>query len=141
MSIRVLPAALLIAAAAVGFSAACLIGQERDFVRNAKRTTARVVAISPLGDQGQLVPIVEFQDETGETIRKQAQRFGALGVQEGEEVEILYTRKKVFGMSAWNIFVARQPDASPFRLYTVMGVICGVIAAALAAAGIVVLLH
>ena len=141
MSIRVLPAALLVAAAAVGLTSACLIAQERSFERNAKRTTARVVAVSPLGDRGQLVPIVEFVDEQGELVRKQAQRYGSFGVAEGDEVEILYTKKKVLGLNAWNIFVAKTPQARPFRLYAVTGAILAAVAAGLAAAGIVILLH
>jgi len=141
MSIRILPVALLISAAAVGFTSACLIWQERDFVRHAVRTTAKVTAIAPLGDQGQLVPIVEFEDENGETKTRKAQHFGALGVCEGEEVEIVYSRKKVFGMDMWNIFVEKNPQSRPYRLYTVVGVIMGVVAAGLAAAGVIVWLH
>lgn len=138
MGMKVVSAALLIAAAAVGITSACLIGQERSFTRYAKQTTAKVVAVSPLGDRGQLVPIVEFFDEEGNLVRKQAQRYGSLGVKEGDEVKILYTRKKVFGLNAWNIFVMKKPDAKPYRLYKIVGVICAVIAAALAAAGVVV---
>lgn len=141
MGIRILPVALLISAAAVGFTSACLIWQERDFVSHAVRTTARVVAIAPLGDQGQMVPIVEFEDEAGQTVRKKAQRFGALGVGEGEEIEILYARKKVFGMDAWNIFVAKNPQARPYRVYTILGAVFGAVAAALAAAGVIVWLR
>lgn len=140
MGIRIVPVALLICAAAVGFTSACLIWQERDFVAHAVRTKARVIALAPFGEHGQLVPIVEFQDENGQVVRKKAQRFGALGVSEGEEVEILYSRKKVLGIDAWNIFVAKNPQARPYRLYTVAGVITAVIAVGLAAAGVIVLL-
>jgi len=138
MSIRILPVALLICAAAIGFTSACLIWQERDFVSRAVRTRARVITLAPLGEHGQLVPIVEFEDENGQTFRKKAQRFGAIGVKEGEEIEILYSRKKVFGMDAWNIFVAKNPQSRPYRLYTILGVIFGVIAAGFAAAGVIV---
>ena len=140
MTIQILPLALLIAAASVGFCAACLIWQERDFVRHAKRTKAKVIAISPLGNQGQLVPIVQFLDEDGNSVKKQAQRFGALGIKEGDEVEILYTRKKVLGLNAWNIFVVKTADARPYKLYTVAGIICSAVALILAAAGVIVLL-
>lgn len=141
MSFRILPVALLISAAAVGFTSVCLIWQERDFVRHAVRTKAKVVTIAPLGDQGQLVPIVEFEDENGETKTKKAQRFGALGICEGEEVEIVYSRKKVFGMDAWNIFVEKNPQSRPYRLYTIVGVIMGVVAVGLATAGVIVWLY
>lgn len=141
MEISILPVALLICAVAVGFTSACLIWQERDFVTHAVKTRASVITLAPLADHGQLVPIVEFQDENGQTVRKKAQRFGALGVSEGEEIEILYSRKKVFGMDMWNIFVAKNPQARPYRVYTILGVIFGVIAAGFAAAGVLVWLR
>ncbi|MGN0996884.1 MAG: hypothetical protein ACI4PG_08230 [Candidatus Ventricola sp.] len=141
MSIRILPAALMIGAVAVGFSAVCLIGQERSFVRHAVRTRARVTAISPLGENGQLVPIVSFADTDGNPVEKRAQRMGALGVETGDEVEILYTKKKVFGLNAWNIFIVKDSQSRPYRLYTVLGAVFGVIAAGLAAAGILVWLR
>lgn len=138
MEIRILPVALLICAVAIGFTSACLIWQERDFVAHAVKTKASVIALAPLADHGQLVPIVEFQDENGQTVRKKAQRFGALGVSEGEKIEILYSRKKVFGMDTWNIFVAKNSQARPYRVYTILGIIFGVIAAGFAAAGVLV---
>ena len=141
MEIRILPVALVICAAAVGFTSACLIWQEQDFSSHAVKTTAKVIALAPLADHGQLVPIVEFQDENGQSVRKKAQRFGALGVSEGEEIEIVYSRKKVFGMDMWNIFVMKDPLAKPYRLYTIMGVVMGVIAAGLGLAGIIVWLR
>jgi len=141
MSINIIPLAFLICAVAIGFSVVCLIGQERYFTRNAKRTTAIVTAISPLGNGGQLVPFVEFYDEDNRLVQKRAQRYGARGVKEGDEVQILYTRKKVFGLDAWNIFIMKNPESRPYRLYTVFGVIFGVIAMGFAIAGVVLWLR
>ena len=46
----------------------------------------------------------------------------------GDEVAILYTRKKRFGLVFWNIFVERDSQAKPYRVYTFYGVILGMIA-------------
>lgn len=134
----ILPAALWISALAVGFCAVFLIGQERYFVSHAVKTKACVTSISPLGDHGQLVPILTFVDEEGKRVQKRAQRIGALGVETGEEVEILYTRKKVFGLDSWNIFIVKSPKSRPYRLYTNISIVFGVIAIGLAVAGILV---
>ncbi|MBP3522979.1 MAG: hypothetical protein J6M56_05350 [Clostridia bacterium] len=141
MSIRILPVALLICAAAVGFCSVCLIAQERYFTSHAVKTKARVAEISPLGERGQLVPIVSFEDAEGNLIKKRAQRIGALGVETGDEVEILYTKKKVFGLDAWNIFIVKNPDSNPYFLYTIMAIICGAAAMVLAVAGILIWIH
>ena len=68
----------MICALAVGFTSVCLVWQERDFIARAIRTKAQVIALAPLGERGQLVPIVEFLDENGRMVKKQAQRFLSL---------------------------------------------------------------
>lgn len=141
MNTWILPAALLICAAAAGFCAMFLISLERFFVSHAIKTTARVTALSPLGDHGQLVPILSFVDAEGKNAQKRAQRVGALDVEIGEKVNILYTRKKVFGLDSWNIFVVKNSKSRPYHLYTIMSIVFGAIAVGLAVADILVWIY
>lgn len=141
MNINIVSAVFLICAAAAGVLALCLLNQEKRFVRHAVRTSGYVAGISPLGEGGQMVPVVSFVDMDGNRVIKTAQRVGAHGVSVGDEVAILYTRKKRFGLVFWNIFVERDSQAKPYRVYTFYGVILGMIALGLAAAGIFVLMR
>ena len=140
MNINIVSAVFLICAATAGALALCLLNQEKRFVRHAVRTSGYVTAISPLGEEGQLVPVVSFVDVDGNQVIKTAQRASASGVSVGDEVAILYTRTKRFGLVFWNVFVERDSQARPYRVYTVYGVILGMIALGLAAAGIFVLM-
>ena len=122
------PVTLVFCAAIIAALAYSLIKKYRLFEENAKRTTAKVISISPLGDQGRMVPIVEFSDEFGEIVRQKSQQYGSFGIKSGDSVEILYLRKKVFGLSAWNIFILKKPDSKPYKMYMILGCIMATIA-------------
>lgn len=126
---------LIICAFALCIGAAISFASEKRMTRRAVRTRARIVNFMPLGDHGQLTPMVEFTDETGRQVCQSAQRMGAWGTKVGDEVDILYTHRKVLGMDAWNIFLAQKEGARPFRIYRAAGwflLALGVLLAALA---------
>lgn len=141
MSIRILPLTLLCCALLVAFVAVCCFVTEKRFAANAIRTWGRIVTYLPFGENGALSPVVEFVDKDGVKQSRQANRAGTWNAQAGDEVSILYTKRKVLGMDAWNIFVAADEDARPYRSYTIAGVILSVIAVGLAAAGIIIWLR
>lgn len=141
MNGKMLPAlVLLMMALTFGVASLALIWQERAFTRDMIRASARVIAISPIGGNGKMAAVVEFADEDGRIVQKKAQQAGSFGVAQGDQVDILYTRKKVLGQDLWNVFIARNAQAHPYRLYRVFGVVFGAAAAVLAAVGIRLLL-
>lgn len=112
---------LMICVLALCLGAFICFAYEKQMIRRAMRTRARIVNFMPLSDDGQLVPMVEFTDENGRRICRSAQRMGAWGTKVGDEVDILYTHRTVLGMEAWNIFFAHKEGDSPFRIYQVAG--------------------
>ena len=86
-----------------------------------------------------MAPVVEFTAaEDGKHVRMSAQPAGSRGVRGGEQVEILYERKKVFGLETWNIFIVKDGSSRPYGVYTVVGAILMVIALGLAAAAVII---
>jgi len=141
MSMKIVPVVLLACALAVGAMSVYFSGYGRRFEKNAVRARARVVTFSPIGNNGQMAPIVEFTAQDGSLVRKRAQSAGTRGVQGGDTVNILYERKKVFGLKTWNIFIVKDENSRPFRIYGIVGLVCGLLALALAAGAIFTLLN
>ena len=110
-------------------------GYEKRLAKQALRATGRVKGISPVGGGGQPVPLVEFTDEAGNLVCHAVQRHGMRGVKAGQEVDVLYTHKKVLGMDAWNIFIVKN-GCSPFRAYRFAGSMMLALGSAFAAVGI-----
>ena len=101
------------------------------------RTQAVVTGMAPLGGGGQRQAEVTFTHTDGRTIRYPVQRLGSYRAAVGDQVEILYTGRKVMGMESWNIFILPKKDADPFKVYTFAGILLLVAAALFAALAMV----
>lgn len=126
------------AAALFALSAYVLVNVGPRFEAGTVRAKARVVGYIPAQSGNGLVPQVEFTAQDGTTQRTWAQSFGrwaaAAGV--GDEVEILYTQKKVFGKRTWNLFIVGPGETiHPYRGFALIAVLFAALAAAAAAAG------
>ena len=136
---RLLSVVLLACALVVGLLGWYMMGYGRRFEKKAVRTRATVVTFSPIDSNGQMAPVVEFTAvEDGKHVRMPAQSAGSRGVHGGDQVEILYERKKGFGLETWNIFIIQDGSSRPFGIYAIVGAILIVIALGLAVAAIVV---
>jgi len=127
---------LLCSAVVLGCAVLCF-SYEKRMIRRAVRTKGRIKGISPVGGGGQPVPLVEFADETGEQVCRAAQRLGARGVKAGQEVDVLYTHKKVLGIDAWNVFLVRE-GRSPFVIYRLAGFLLLALGVGFAAAAMLI---
>ena len=142
MNINIVSAVFLICAAAAGVLALCLLNQEKRFVRHAVRTSGYVAgnfSSGGRGTDGSCGFVCGHGWQSGH--QKLRNAWARMVCPWGDEVAILYTRKKRFGLVFWNIFVERDSQAKPYRVYTFYGVILGMIALGLAAAGIFVLMR
>ena len=136
MFIRVI---FFVAAALFAISAYVLANVGPRFDAGAVRAKARVVGYVPAQNGHGLVPQVEFTTPEGTVQRTWAQSYGrwaaAAGV--GDEVEILYTRKKVFGTSTWNLFIVGPGETiHPYRGYVLLALLFAVLAASAVVAGV-----
>lgn len=139
MNMKLLSVVLLACTLVVGLMGWYMLGYGRRFEKRAVRTRATVVTFSPIDGNGQMAPVVEFTAvEDGKHVRMSAQSAGSRGVHGGDQVEILYERKKVFGLETWNIFIVQDSSRRPFGIYTIVGTIMIVAALGLAIAAIVV---
>lgn len=141
MNIKLAPMILLACALTLGLMSLYFVGYTKRFERSAVKTRARVVTFSPIASNGQMAPVVEFTAvEDGKPMRKRAQVLGTRQVEGGDEVEILYQRKKVFGLESWNIFIIKDAGSRPYGMYAIVGYVLLVIALILAAAAVAVLM-
>jgi len=139
MHVKIVPLILLACALVVAVMSACMFGYGKRFVQHAVSTRATVVSFSTLNNQGQRAPVVEFTArEDGKIVRKPAQPGAARHVKTGDTVDILYQRKKVFGLDSWNIFIVTDAGSRPYGIYAIFGWILLVLAIILAAAAVVV---
>lgn len=135
MLIRVI---FFVAAALFAVSAYVLANVGPRFEAGAVRAKARVVGYVPAQNGHGLVPQVEFTTPDGTQQRTWAQSYGrwaaAAGV--GDEVEILYTQKKVFGKNTWNLFIVGPGETiHPYRGYVLLALLFAALGAAAAVAG------
>ncbi|MBR2942553.1 MAG: hypothetical protein IKB82_04055 [Clostridia bacterium] len=139
MHVKIVPLILLACALVLALMSAGMFGYGKRFLKNAVSTQATVVSFSTVNNHGQRAPVVEFTaKEDGKLVRKPAQPAAARHVQRGDTVDILYQRKKVFGLDSWNIFIIRDALSKPFGIYAVFGWILLVLALILGAAAIAV---
>jgi hypothetical protein len=120
--------ALVFGIAALAFGAATLYAWSslRIFQKDSVRATARLVDLTARAQENAPVPIVEIADQDGKLSRHKARAANVrvLSPLLGQEVEVQYTKKKVFGLDVWNIQIItgqQSVDSSGgYGLFTVV---------------------
>ena len=109
---------MLLCAAVAALCAFIALGSAKRMKKQAIRTQAVVTGMTVLGGGGQRQPEVTFTHTDGRTICYPAQRHGSFRAGVGDQVDIVYTGRKVLGAESWNIFILPKPNANPFAVYT-----------------------
>lgn len=102
--------------------------------RGARRAKARLLGVQQREGSSSVIAQVELIcDGAAIVCHTQPCRFSAVADKIGQQVEVLYHKRKEFGRSRLNVFILDGRNTRPYRLYACAAAIFGLLAVVMGA--------